>query len=408
MSKEKAKNLHVVETDWDELEQKIRAHRKKKLRRLIIVVAVAAAVLLSWLLVMRFKTYNAYTVREEIERSDTSATKYLAFGDGYLRYSNDGASYVLADYSSVWNQSYEMDDPMVAICQSYVAVADRSGETIYIMNKEGLQGEITVNMPISRISVASQGTVAVLMTENGTSYLSLYDKSGDQIAEGAIHVENSGTPVDIALSTDGKNLGVAILDVSSGTASTTINFYNFGTVGQNQIDNLVSSYNYADTIIADLVYVEGNTMLAFADNGVYTFSGANTPKEDNYLAIDEEIQSVFYDEDYFGLVFSDSGRELGKRIEVYDTNCRSKTVIETSFSYDSIGFLDNHEICLYNSSSCKIFTLSGLERFTASFEEDILGVFHERGFRRYLILKEGVTERIRFNWLKDYTTTESE
>lgn len=43
------------------------------------------------------------------------------------------------------------------------------------------------------------------MEDDGTSYLALYSKSGEQLAEGAIHVENGGTPLAIALSADGQN-----------------------------------------------------------------------------------------------------------------------------------------------------------------------------------------------------------
>ena len=136
-------------------------------------------------------------------------------------------------------------------------------------------------MPISRIDVASQGTVAVLMEESGTGYLALYGKSGELLAEGAIHVENGGTPMDIALSDNGQLLGVSMLEIAEGTAGTTVHFYNFSAVGQNQIDNLVASYTYPDTIMPELVYAGNETMLAFADRGVYTFTGKIRPKRES-------------------------------------------------------------------------------------------------------------------------------
>ena len=54
-------------------------------------------------------------------------------------------------------------------------------------------------MPIQRVSVAKQGTIAVLMESEGISYLQLYDKEGTQLAAGELHVQNSGYPLDIAL-----------------------------------------------------------------------------------------------------------------------------------------------------------------------------------------------------------------
>lgn len=406
MSDKGTKNLRIVETNWDEIEQKIREHRLKRLKRIAIIVGICVAAIIIYYVYMQHRTYDDYTVIEEISRTDTSAAHYLSYGHGYLKYSNDGISYVTVDDDVLWNQSYGMENPMVSTCESYVAVADRQGETVFVLDESGLQTEISVSMPMSRVEIASQGTVAVLMEENETGYLALYSKSGDLLAEGAIYMENSGTPMDIALSTGGNNLAVSIVDVSSGTASTTVNFYNFGTSGKNQVDNLVASFTYEDTVIAKIVYVSDSKLIAFADNGVYTFNGSGSPAEGNSLSTEEEIQSIFYDTGYFGLVFSDTTKDAGRVIKIYNTDCKEQVSIETEFSYDSICFLDNHEICLFSSTECSLFTLGGLQKFTCEFEEEVSGFFHAGGFRNYVVLKENTTERIRLNLFSDVTEEE--
>ncbi len=406
MSDKGTKNLRIVETNWDEIEQKIREHRLKRLKRIAIIVGICVAAIIIYYVYMQHRTYDDYTVIEEISRTDTSAAHYLSYGHGYLKYSNDGISYVTVDDDVLWNQSYGMENPMVSTCESYVAVADRQGETVFVLDESGLQTEISVSMPMSRVEIASQGTVAVLMEENETGYLALYSKSGDLLAEGAIYMENSGTPMDIALSTDGNNLAVSIVDVSSGTASTTVNFYNFGTSGKNQVDNLVASFTYEDTVIPQIVYVSDSKLIAFADNGVYTFNGSGSPAEGNSLSTEEEIQSIFYDTGYFGLVFSDTTKDAGRVIKIYNTDCKEQVSIETEFSYDSICFLDNHEICLLSSTECSLFTLGGLQKFTCEFEEEVSGFFHAGGFRNYVVLKENTTERIRLNLFSDVTEEE--
>ncbi len=406
MSDQRKNNLRIVETNWDEIEQKIHEHRLKRLRRIAILVGACVAAIIAYYLIMQHKTYDDYKVTEEITRSDTSAARYLCYGDGYLKYSNDGMSYVTVSDTVLWNQSYGMEEPMVSTCEPYVAVADRQGETVYVMNEGGLQTEISVTMPISRVEVASQGTVAVLMEDSGTGYLALYDASGDLLAEGAIYMENSGTPMDIALPLDGNNLAVSIVDVSSGTAATTINFYNFGTSGKNQVDNLVASYTYEDVVVPKLVFAGDSRLLAFADAGVYTFQVSGTPTESGSLSVSEEIQSIFYDDGYFGLVYSDTSKDAGRIIKVYDTACKEQVSIETEFSYDSITFLDNHEICLLNSMQCSVFTLGGLQKFTCEFDEEICGFFHLSGFRNYVVLKENTTEVIRLRLFPDLTEDE--
>ncbi len=394
MDDRKRNNLHVVRPDEEDAE-KSRESRRRILRIVLIAALVAAAAIVTYILVVRNIKYDDYTVTDEADRSDTSATHYMAFGDGYVKYSNDGASYVTVKDVTVWNQSYEMENPMVSSCGTYIAFADRQGETVYVLNEEGLQGEISLVMPISRIDVASQGTVAVLTSDSTTGYLSLFDKGGAQIAEGAIHVENTGTPMDIALSEDAKNLAVAIVDVSSGTARTTINFYNFSSAGQNQIDNLVGAFQYEDTIIPEIEYTESDMLVAFGDNGIYVFEGTSYPAETGRLETEDEIQSVFYDDTYFGLVYSSAAKDGGRDIYVYDSTCRERALIETDFSYDSIQFLDNHEICLLSTDRCDIYTLSGELKFSHEFDDEVMAVFHRNGYRRYMILMEGSTERVR-------------
>ncbi len=398
-------NLHMVETNWEEIEQKVREHRMKRLRAVAIIVGICVAAGIFYYVYMQHKSYDDYKIVEQVKRTDTAATHFLEYNGKILKYSNDGASYTNMDNTAIWNQSYEMLNPMVSICEKYVAFADRQGKDIYVLNTEGLQGKISVNMPITKMEVASQGTVAVLMEDDGIGYLALYNKNGEQLAEGAIHVENSGTPMDIALSHDGKKLGVAILDINEGSAKTTINFYNFGAVGQNQIDNIVSAFSYPDTVIPEISYVSGDRMIAFGDNAVYTFTGADIPEESAHLEVTEEIMSVFFDDSYFGLVFANNEDETRRNIKVYDMKCSETVSVQADLSYNNIRFLNNHEICLYNERECAIYTSGGLKKFQYEFEKEICGIIHTKGYRSYAFLLEGETDQIQ---LKLFGKTEQE
>ncbi len=393
MNNRRRNNLHIVRSDAEELQESRK--RRRRWLAVIIIALICVALIAAYNLLMRNISYTEFSVSEEFDRTDTSATHYLDFGEGYVKYSNDGASYITFSDNTIWNQGYEMENPIAAVCGSYIAFADKQGETVYVLNESGIQGEISVNMPILRIDVASQGTVAILTTERGTGYLSLFDKNGEQIAEGAIHVENTGTLMDIALSRNGENLAAVILDVTNGTARTTINFYNFSTAGQNQIDNLVESLQYPDTIIPEITYTGNSTLLAFADNGVYVFDGASSPSESHRVETEDEIQSIFYDDSYLGLIYNTVSQNAGHAIYVYDTDGREQTVINTDFSYDNAVFLDNHEICLFSSDRCDIYTLSGSLKFSYEMANGLAAVFHARGYREYVLLEEDTTQRIR-------------
>ena len=71
------------------------------------------------------------------------------------------------------------------------------------------------------------------------------------------------------------------------------------------------------------------------------------------MAVEEEIQSIFWDDSYFGLVFTDRAGGGDRTVRIYDLRCSEQTVIQTSFAYDHIGFLDNHEICMDTANQCR-------------------------------------------------------
>lgn len=387
-------NLQMVEANWEEIEQKVRAHRRKQLKITVIFLGVCAALTVIYYVYAHHKTYDDYRIIQTVERSDTAAAHFLEFNGNLLKYSNDGAAYVTSENEIIWNQSFEMQEPIVAVCHGYVAFADSEGQDVYIMNESGTQGEFSVTMPVVKLDVSANGTAALLMEEDGTSYLALYSKEGEQLAEGAIHVENGGTPMDIALSKDGKSLVVTSMDIQSGSAASTVSFYDFSTVGENKVDHIVGTFSYPDTVIPEVIYTNSDRVLAFADNGVYTFTGGSAPAEAAQLTVEEEIKGIFYDENYFALVFADGNDEAKRKVSIYSLKCSEEAQFQTDFSFQEAQFLDNHEICLTGESACAIYTVKGVQKFSYEFEDQICQVLHVRGCRRYDFVLQNETQQV--------------
>ena len=387
--------LTKVEMDWEEIDRKVKLHRKKQLRRLAIIAACCVAGFAALYIGSQLKTYNKYKVINSVERTDTDAARFMLLDGKLLKYSNDGAFYTTAGNELIWNQTFEMQKPIVATCEGYVAFADENEQEIYVLNTDGSQGIIDTNMQIQKIAVARQGTVAALMKNKDVNYVALYNKDGECLAEGALHMENSGYPMDITLTSDGKKLGVSVLDVNSGSTNTTVYFYNFDTAGQNEIDNIVNKCAYKDTVMAQLICTNGNRIIGFADNGIYIYDGSPKPEEKKVIPVSAEIKSVFYDDSYFGIVTGDE-KEKTRRITVYDMGGSEKMSENLDISYDRIYFLENHEICIQSSEQCEIFTLHGVKKFQSSFEgKKLQYVMSRNGVRNYLFLVEGETEQIR-------------
>lgn len=393
-AQDKKKFKTVPAMDMDEYRQKLRAHRLGVMKRTFAVTLIVLAIAAGLGLYMALRHYEDFDVTATAERSDTAAASYGEFAGNILKYTNDGALYTNADNERIWNQTYEMAEPAVDICEGYLAIYDKKGTQIYILTPEGLAGSVETTMAIRQVSVAAQGTVAVLMGDDAASYLVLYDKNGNELVNGAIYGENGGYPVAISLSHDAVKLAVSMLDIGDGSVRTTIAFYNFGSVGENEIDRIVSASSFSDMVIPELDFVSDDKMIAYGDSEIAVFEGTQKPELTQEIALDGEAKSIFHDDTHIGVIYNGTG-ELANRILVYDM--RGNIVMEKEFSleYTDAEFLTNGEVCIRNAHSCDIYTVRGIYKFHYDFDGTLCKVISGGTGLNYTILLEGVTEKIR-------------
>lgn len=385
----------VEDADMEEYRQKIREHRRKVLRHTVLAIVIILLLVAGIGLFMAFRHYEDFDVRSSVDRSDTQATRFTEFQGNILKYSNDGAFYTDTANELIWNQTYEMSSPMIDICEGYLAIYDRKGTRIYILTKEGLQGSIEVTMPIDQVCVASQGTVAVLMKKNKAAYLALYDREGNNLAEGEIHGEKGGYPIAIALSQDAIKLAVSMLDIHDGNVKTTVAFYNYGSVGQNEIDNCVGASSFADMVIPELEFTSNDRMVAFGDSEIIIFEGTQKPQMTVEIPLEKEAKSIFYNENYVGVVNSNADEAVTHHLLVYDT--KGSLVMEKDFDleYSRIEFLSNNEICIRNENACDIYTMRGIYKFHYEFDQALYQILPGGAGLNYTFVLRDATEKVR-------------
>lgn len=392
--------FHAVSMDMEEMEKKIKEHRRKIFLRTSIAVAVVLLVFFIVYVICEMQTFRSHEVMDSWGRNDTAATSFMMFRGNVLKYSNDGAFYTDASNHLIWNQTYEMEDPFVVTSGNYVAIGNRKGSRLYLMDTEGLCAKIDTTQPIMRIKLSDKGTVAILMENQGTTYLKLYDKSGKNLAEGELHAKNHGYPLDIALSKDGKELAVSMLDIHGETVKSVVYFYNYGSAGQKKMDNLVASFEYEDSIITQLEYLSDDKLLAVGDQSMILFAGTNKPQETKAIKYETRLRTFFYDNRYLGMIFDNEGAANDEEKDVYCLKVydgRGNLVREKTFSrtYRKAEFLSNHEICLYNENECTIYTLRGVEKYHESLDRKLYQVIPGGFYGIYTFIFEGETDQVR-------------
>ena len=392
---DKKKFKTVPAMDMDEYKQKIREHRLKILKRTLVTALIIFVIIAGLFLFLALRHYEDFDVNSTVERSDTAATIFEEFQGNILKYSNDGALYTDTYNERIWNQTYEMAKPTIDMCEDYLVIYDKKGTQIYIMTSQGLVSNIETTMTIEQVSIAAQGTVAVLMGDQSNSYLVVYDKNGKELVNGAIYGEDGGYPIAIALSNDAIKLAVSMLDINDGNVKTTIAFYNFCSVGENEIDRIVSANSFSDMVIPQLDFVSDDRMVAYGDSEIAIFEGTQKPKLAQEIPLTGEAKSIFNNNKYVGVVYSNNDEKLTHHVAVYDMH--GFTVMEKDFSqeYTEIGFLSNNEVCILNNHSCDIYTVRGIYKFHYDFDEELYKVISGGTGLNYTIILENSTEKVR-------------
>lgn len=395
MADVKKKGFKTLETDYEELEELLRNRRKNIIKRVLQILAAIIMIVLIIELFNALRSYDEYEVRDIMERGSSGAAQYQTFGDCLLEYSNDGISCIGENRDIIWNQSFEMTTPEVQICGDYLVVYDAAGTKLFILTKSGVEKSIETSSPIQTVCIANQGSVAVLMKEGEESQVKIYDKKGNELANGKFYGDKGGFPIDIALSYDGTKLAVNMVDVSKGKVSTTISFYNFGSVGQSEIDNNVGTYTFEGLLVPKIDYVSNSRMIAMGTGKMLVFEGSQKPELAEEIEITEEVLSYFHNEKYVGIVYDNAEVENSWHIKVMDM--RGKTIMEndTAIAYDNIEFLSNNEICVRNATQCEIFTIHSIRKFVYEFDKELYNVFATDGGQNYTFIFKDTIEEVK-------------
>ncbi|MDF2511781.1 MAG: hypothetical protein K0S04_1647 [Herbinix sp.] len=375
--------------------------RKKRLRRrrrivlvtLLLLIIAAGLVGYSYI---SLKKYNDYKLVKKTEITGVNAVGYIAFDQGIVKYSKDGAVAISKNGTQLWNGAYEMADPIADSCKNYVVIADRAGKSIYIYNEDGEVGNIPTVNDIQTVEVGQQGVVAVLTESKKGNQIILYDKDGTELAPIETTVSSQGYPLDISISDDAQKLVTSYLSFTEGSLTDMVSCYNFGEVGKNMTDRFAGGFKFDEGIIVPKVeFVNNDTICAYKDNGFVIYSMEELPKSVHEEKLEGKIQSVMHNEQYIGVVIQQDGAN-DKQLLLYDLKGNKVLERDVDFNYETI-YLTEKELIMYNNTSCIIMKLSGVVKFKYTFEESIEGIYPINYFDRYYLMTGKDILEIRLN-----------
>lgn len=379
----------------DSFGKKIFRHRLTIFYRTVLGIAVIAAAAVVVIVQMKNRVFSEYQIISSVQRENIAGSTTVALAENILVYSNDGASCIDRKGEVLWNQTFEMQAPIVDKCQNVVGIGDYNGSTIYLMNTEKTLGEIDTKMPIRSFVVSANGIVAAVLDDTADiTWIYLFNAAGDTLAYFKTTMKDSGYPIRVAISDNGNLVGVSYLYMDNGTMRSSMAFYNFGPVGQNEIDNFVSSYDYIDTVVPFVRFLSNEKAVAVADNRLVFYEGEQKPVSAADVLLDGQIEGVYYGNGYVALVYNDVTGNALYKVDIYNDNGKLSDTVMLDIQFTDILFHKDKMIA-YNEQECLVHTVGGMDNFSGKFDKQVLTLIPVAASYEYIVVTPDAIETIK-------------
>lgn len=381
--------------------RRLRLPLRLLLPALLIVLLLGTGVF--WYLTNRH--YEAFTITKETEPGTESGRaetfrSYLKFADGILRYSRDGASYINGDGKTIWERSYQMQNPVAEVNGDYAVIIDQGAQSIYIFNSKANTGVASAIYPVSRAAVSQSGVVYAVLKDEKADYITAFkpDGSGIDLSIKSV-MTGDGYPLDIAVSADGTELLTSYVAIENSQVVQKVVFRNFDEVGKTaDARRVVGGFTEEfDGHMVGRVHFSGNEYSqAFYDGGIAFFSTKvlTSPELLNQVDFEEEINSIAYSDQYVAAVLNTNTGEKPYKLVIFKANGTKLAETELDFPYTAFA-LEKDRVLLYNESACRIYNLRGKEIAAVEFPFETAAMTAGKLPGEYLLCGDGRLAKVR-------------
>ncbi len=376
-------------------QDKIIKHHLTKIYRVMLCVVLVIVIAASIHFYREGKVYTEYEVTKTYDSIGSKDSKVEVYNqNNILCYSRDGVSAYNAKGEQLWNRTFEMQSPIIRTSGEYVVAGDYKGNEIYLMNASGPCATITCNKIIVDVNVSKGGVVIATLDDSSVTWLELYASDGTSLATIRTTMDQTGFPVKLSMAPDNKKMMVSYLKARGNGIQTSLAFYNFGDVGQNMTDKIVSGYDYAEKVIPFLHYVDENTAVCVGEDVLQIYYGKQIPELKTQAEVEKDIQSVYCGEGYTILVYRNEESEDKYRADIYDLNAKMVLTKTFNMEYDNI-VISNNNVLIYNSAEVLMWNLKGLEKYNGELGTDIKAIIPTKNEMKFLVVRDDGVEMVK-------------
>lgn len=366
---------NILYFNGSEEAQEANNKREKRIRnrKIIMFALLFVCVICGFVVyyVLTHRTYESYKVVSTKEMTRESNATYLEFGSGMLEYTNEGVSYINSSGKVEWKSGIACTKPTAAVSGKYGAIADISGKNLYVFDTSGEVTSVSLPYSLIDLSVASQGSVVVILENDETNFINCYSKSGEKIYEIQTTFSKSGYPMDIDVSSDGEQLIASFIQIKGVGYKSRVAVYDFGSQGkQASADRIIGEFEYDDEIISKVKILDGNNVALYGTHTLATIKLGNAPDRRSEVRIDNKIHAVFSNKKYVGVIIENPEIEEVYELVVYNLDCKEKFRDGFNFEYENI-YTSGKEIIVTGGNNALVYRLNGTVKFEGVFDETI-------------------------------------
>ena len=374
----------VREPEIDQERKKAHMNRRKLIEKISIIVSVLLIILLVIYMFLSGITFTKTLTTVRYEEKTSDSNRYVQFENGIVRYNRDGVVFLNKHNKEQWIHPCQIKQPIIDVNDKCFAVADCVGNSILVFTKDGIKGEIKTTLPIEKISVSDQGIVGVILKNENSPSIILYDATGNILVEHKISLGRIGYPIALEISPDGTKLAVCHIMVDNGVKKSKVIFYDYGKTGENKADNVVREDTYEGVIIPEIFFMNGGTALAVSDSSIIVYDTKGEPSMKKEVKIDREIKNVVHTKNHVALILLNSTKS-GYEARVYNKEGNEVTKSEFIGEYSNIK-IAGKELIMTSGKNCLIIRRNGTIKFQGEMSDNILEIVPALGPNRYLVM----------------------
>lgn len=335
------------------IEKKVKKINKRKLA-ISIVLAIILIFFLTIIIIYNvnteFQKWMDKTVLNKEVLQDTAtiieledeASKVYAFDKNIAILSKNKFKI----YNNFGNKENEFDieitNPIVSSSNRYVAIGEKSGQKLYVIEDNKIAWDTQIEGEISQIHINKNGYVVAAIT--GTSYktvISVYDNNGKHLFSKYL---SSTRLADICISNDNKYLALAEVDTSGTMVQSSIKVLAIDKIQKGEKEDVEQTYHgQANSLIINVRYQDGGKLVCMYDNSIHIIADNKdevlidySNEKVSFTSVELINKVVIIKEQSSGLFTADSVLNIVDTNSKEEKNYVADAVAKEIYTYENI------------------------------------------------------------------------